>query len=230
MNLSYKAFLHEFDECVIDEWHCLFELNHKKLKLKNKNIATRKFQTIIEAVFTLSQRKGFQAMTLRDLCQETGLSMGGLYKYFSNKNDIALIIHRGLIHMAETSFNRATAQTQDPVFELNELLARHVYVSERLKKWFYFVFMECRNLDRKVMKIIMESESYVEKVIYQHIMEANKLKLSRCTNPDFVAAMLKVMLQDWYLKPWKYQKKNINADQYVANLLLSVYQMIQVKQ
>ncbi len=58
---------------------------------------------------------------------------------------------------------------------------------------------------------------------------ANEKGLCTCTNPDFVAAMLKAMLQDWYLKAWKYQQKNINADQYVANLLLSVYQLLGVK-
>ncbi len=229
MNLSYETFLHEYEALIGDEWSCLFDLYHKKLNLKNRNIATKKFKTIVECVFKLSHTKGFNAMTLRDLSQESGISMGGLYKYFSNKTQIAEMIHAGMIHMAETCLKIKKYRHQDPVFELNELLARHIYISERLKKWFYFVFMECKSLDRELMETIIASEQFMESAILERILDANSQGLSQCTNPDFVSAMLKVMLQEWYLKSWKYHQKNINADQYVANLLLTVYQLIQVK-
>jgi len=230
MNLSYETFLQEFENLVGDEWSCLFDLYHERLNLKNKNIATKKFKTIIESVFKLTQSKGFQAMTLRDLSQESGISMGGLYKYFANKNQIAEMIHAAMIRMAEICLQSNPEQNNDPVFELNELLARHIFISERLKKWFYFVFMECKCLDRELLETIIASEQFMEQAIFEKIDSANQQGLSQCTNADFVAAMLKVMLQEWYLKSWKYQQKNINADQYVANLLLSVYQLIQVKQ
>ncbi|MGJ8662730.1 MAG: hypothetical protein ACSHWU_03720, partial [Marinicella sp.] len=159
----------------------------------------------------------------------SGISMGGLYKYFSNKNQIAKMIHDAMIHMAETCLKIKKYRHQDPVFELNELLARHIYISERLKKWFYFVFMECKSLDKELMATFIASEQFMETAILERILDANSQGLSQCTNPDFVSAMLKVMLQDWYLKSWKYTKKNMNADQYVANLLLSVYQLIAIK-
>lgn len=229
MNLSYETFVEEFDTLIGDEWTCIFDLYHEKLNLKNRNIATKKFKTIIECVFKLSHTKGFQAMTLRDLSQESGISMGGLYKYFANKNQIAEMIHAAMIQMASTCLKIKEYRHQDPVFELNELLARHIYISERLKKWFYFVFMECKSLDRELLETIIASEQFMESAILERILDANQQNLSQCTNPDFVSAMLKVMLQEWYLKSWKYHQKDINADQYVANLLLTVYQLIQVK-
>ncbi len=229
INLSYATFQTEFNALVADEWSCLFDLNHEKLNLKNRNTATKKFQTIIESVFILSNSKGFQAMTMRDLSQQSGVSMGGLYKYFSNKTQIAAMIHGALVHMAEICLNNTETRDQDPIFELNELLARHIYLSERLKKWFYFVFMESKCLDKQLKEKIMASEQYMEATLLNRINAANDQGLSQCSNPDFVAAMLKVMLQEWYLKPWKYQQKNISADQYVANLLFSAYQLLGVK-
>ncbi len=168
-------------------------------------------------------------MTLRDLSQESGISMGGLYKYFSNKTQIAEMIHSAMVYMAETCLKISEHHNEDPIFELNELLARHIYISERLKKWFYFVFMEAKSLERPLVETIIASEQSMENAILQHITKAKQQNLCTCTNPDFVAAMLKVMLQEWYLKSWKYNQKGINADQYVANLLLSVYQLLGVK-
>ncbi len=229
INLSYEAFNQEFDALIGNEWTCLFDLNHHKLNLKNRNIATKKFQTIIECVFKLSHSKGFQAMTLRDLSQESGISMGGLYKYFTNKSQIAEMVHTAMVHMAETCLKISDQKEDDPIFELNELLAKHIYLSERLKTWFYFVFMEAKSLEKPLIETIIASEQHMENAIYQLIKHAIDKDLCTCTNPEFVAAMLKVMLQEWYLKTWKYQQKNINADQYVANLLLSVYQLLGVK-
>lgn len=229
INLSYETFKKEFNALIGDEWSCLFELNHDKLNLKNRNIATKKFQTIVESVFNLSHSKGFHAMTMRDLSKESGISMGGLYKYFSNKSQIAEMIHTAMVDMAERCLRLKDHQNEDPIFELNELLAKHIYISERLKKWFYFVFMEAKSLDRPLVETIIASEQLMEDAIYNRIILAKQQKLCRCTNPDFVAAMLKVMLQEWYLKSWKYHQKGINADQYVANLLLSVYQLLGVK-
>ncbi len=229
INLTYETFKQEFKTLIGDEWTCLFDLNHQKLNLKNRNIATKKFKTIIECVFKLSHRTGFQAMTLRDLSQESGISMGGLYKYFTQKSQIAEMVHSAMVHMAQTCLKISEQTENDPIFELNELLARHVYLSQRLKKWFYFVFMEAKSLEKPLIETIIASEQNMENAIYQHIIHANKKGMCTCTNPEFVAPMLKVMLQEWYLKSWKYQQKNINADQYVANLLLSVYQLLEVK-
>lgn len=229
INLTYTTFKQEFNTLIGDEWSCLFKLNHDKLNLKNHNTATKKFQLIIETVFKISNNKGFQAMTLRDLSQESGISMGGLYKYFKNKSQIAEMIHSAMVYMTETSLRVTEHQEDDPIFELNELLARHIYVSERLKKWFYFVFMEAKSLERPLVETIIASEQFMEDAILQRIVTAKKQNLCHCTNPDFVAAMLKAMLQEWYLKPWKYMQKKINSDQYVANLLLSVYQLLGVK-
>ena len=229
INLTYETFKQEFNTLIGDEWTCLFELNHQQLNLKNRNIATKKFKTIIECVFALSHHKGFHAMTMRDLSKASEISMGGLYKYFANKTQIAEMVHTVMVHIAQSCLQVSHQSEEDPVFELNELLARHIYLSERLKKWFYFVFMEAKSLERPLVETIIASEQSMEHAIYQLIKNANQKGMSNCTNPEFVAAMLKVMLQEWYLKSWKYQQKDINADQYVANLLLSVYQLLGVK-
>lgn len=226
--LSYQFFQQQFNQLIGDEWNCLFELNHQKLNLKNRNIATKKFEIIIQSVFKISHHKGFQAMTLRDLSEETGISMGGLYKYFANKNQLAEMIHVCMVHMAEACLTVSEQCEHDPIFELNELLANHIFLSERLKKWFYFVFMESKSLEKDLIGSVIKSEQAMESAILAKIQAANEQGLSHCTNPEFVSAMLKVMLQDWYLKSWKYQQKNINADQYVTNLILSTQQLMAV--
>jgi AcrR family transcriptional regulator len=44
---------------------------------------------------------GFRAMNLRDLCGETGLSMGGLYGYIASKDQLAEMIEDVVRHATQ---------------------------------------------------------------------------------------------------------------------------------
>ena len=73
-------------------WRSVFEMHKHKMEIKNPNIAIGNLEKIFSATFTLANTKGFQAMSLRDLSRETGISMGGLYAYIGSKNDLASVI------------------------------------------------------------------------------------------------------------------------------------------
>ena len=47
-------------------------------------------QTIVSHNLANANTVGFRAMTLRDLCRETGMSMGGLYGYIENKDQLSV--------------------------------------------------------------------------------------------------------------------------------------------
>ena len=73
-------------------WRSVFEMHKDKMQIKNPNVAVVNLEKIFTATFRLANSKGFQAMSLRDLSKETGISMGGLYAYIGSKNDLASVI------------------------------------------------------------------------------------------------------------------------------------------
>jgi len=79
---SYAQFKRQFRQRYESIWAHLFSQFHEQLDIKNKNTAVCKLESIINSTFSLSQSKGFQSMTMRDLSQHSGISMGGLYTYF----------------------------------------------------------------------------------------------------------------------------------------------------
>jgi len=38
-------------------------------------------------------------------------------------------------------------------------------------------------------------------------------------NAELLASMIKGMLQDWYLKRWKYEGRNVSTEEYAAALM-----------
>lgn len=52
----------------------------------NKGEKTK--ETIRQQAYRLFAEKGFQAVTMTDICEKTGLSRGGLYRYYSGTGQI----------------------------------------------------------------------------------------------------------------------------------------------
>ena len=94
-------------------------------------------QTIIDATIALIKRKGADAVTVRNVVEETGLSIGTFYHHFRNKDDLMMYFVR------EESFDGFALQTppehfSDRVCELYfHLIDRYLALGEEFMMSFY---------------------------------------------------------------------------------------------
>lgn len=184
------------------------------IRVKKEEVAVRNLVTIVNATIKLSCRMGFDAMSLRDLSRESGLSMGALYSYFSSKDDLLSIIQYHGQSAVERVLRENTRQESDPAVKLRNAIRTHLYLSELMSKWFYFFFMETKNLNKKYQKISVESELMTERIITDILEEGVKGKVFKDVNIQLTGSVIKAMMQDWYLKKWKYKQRNVAVDAY----------------
>ncbi len=57
-------------------------------RIRKEKTAVKNLDSIFGAVLKISNKKGFKSMSMRDLSQDCGLSMGALYNYFSCKDEL----------------------------------------------------------------------------------------------------------------------------------------------
>lgn len=206
-----------------------FNNNQGSLKIKKEAVVVKNLETIITTALRLSSEIGFQTMTLRDLSRESGLSMGALYNYFSSKDDLLRIIHTYGMQTVETVLADAVAGETDPHAKLQNIIRAHLYLSEIMQQWFTFFFMETKNLKQEDRKIPTESELYTEQVIADILDEGNKSGIYAVKDTLLTAAMIKALLQDWYLKRWKYARRKVSIDSYLAFILEAIEAIILIK-
>lgn len=206
-----------------------FSNNQGSLKIKKEAVVVKNLETIITTALRLSSEIGFQTMTLRDLSRESGLSMGALYNYFSSKDDLLRIIHTYGMQTVETVLAEAVAGETDPHSKLCNIISAHLYLSEIMQKWFNFFFMETKNLKQEDRKIPTESELYTEQVIAGILEEGNQSGIYAVKDTLLTAALIKALLQDWYLKRWKYAKRKVSIDSYRAFIFEAIEAIILTK-
>ncbi|MYN13606.1 TetR family transcriptional regulator [Pusillimonas sp. TS35] len=194
----------------------LYRQNPDLIRIKKEHVAVRNLVRIIDSTLKLTRRNGFHAMSLRDLSADTGMSIGGLYAYIRGKEDLIYLIQHHGIHLTRRTLLDYTQNIADPCERLHAGIKAHVYLSELLQPWFYFSFMEAKNLPEPHKKEAIAVELEVEGILRDIIADGMAAGVFRAVDAGLLAALCKAMMQDWYLKRRKYTTYQVDATGYAA--------------
>ncbi len=222
--MKFEAFRKSIRLSKEDISRDLLAENRDRIKIKKEKVAVRNLVKILDAALAIGNAKGFASMSLRDLSSEANLSMGALYAYISSKEELLdMIQQQGRIVVVKV-MNESLSGIDEPAEKLKTAIQVHLYLSEVMQPWFYFSYMETKNLPRDAHRKAIESELLTEG-IFAEIIEAGMAKgVFRQVDPRLSAALIKAMLQDWYLKRWKYERRKVTVEQYgefLVDLILS---------
>jgi AcrR family transcriptional regulator len=194
----------------------MFERHRKTIRTQKAHVAVANLVRITKTTLALSNRKGFHSMSLRDLATETGLSMGALYNYFDSKETLLLMI-LGEVAAAvkETLCCPPRALEDDPAGRLRWLLETHVYLTETMQPWFVFAYMEAKTFSREGRDLAVRSEVATETLIAVTLADGVARNAFVVRDIDMTAAIIKPLLQDWYVKRGKYRRRGVPAERYV---------------
>ncbi|MBF0226916.1 MAG: TetR/AcrR family transcriptional regulator [Desulfobacterales bacterium] len=198
----------------------IFNDDENSIKIKNQKIGVKKLGKIIDAALKLSNEKGFHAMSLRELCKESGLSMGGLYAYIESKDELLNVIQDHGRRILLKTMTENLTNINDPLEKLEAAIRLHLYLSEMMQAWFFFSYMETRFFNKEEKKTAKNSELFTEKIFHDILNEGCFHGVFTLEDPLLTASVLKAMLQDWYLKRWKYQERDISVEKY-AEVIIS---------
>jgi TetR/AcrR family transcriptional regulator, cholesterol catabolism regulator len=197
----------------------MLERHRETITVQKPEFALRKLNVIIAAALDLSNRKGFQAMSLRDLSRVSGVSMGGLYAYFDSKTTLLNMILSEVTAAVQRVLSTPPASVQgDPVAHLNWLIEAHVQMTEQMQPWFTFAFMEAKNFPPAERRKAIDSEELTESY-FAAVLDAGVAAgvFRRDTSP-LLAALIKPLLQDWYVKRAKYRRRRVTIETYIATV------------
>jgi TetR/AcrR family transcriptional regulator, cholesterol catabolism regulator len=195
----------------------ILERHRDAIRVQKSHIAVANLSRIIEATLKLSNKQGFQATTLRDLAETSGLSMGGLYSYFSSKPMLLSMILREVSATVADVLGEPPAElTSDPAGHLRWLIESHIRLTEAMQPWFVFAYMEAKAFPPAERRIAIDSEALTEGIIARVLERGAATGLFTLSNVGLTAALIKPLLQDWYVKRSKYRKRGVSIDAYIA--------------
>lgn len=217
--MTYARFRKRVMVSMEDICRDIFRENRKTIKVKKEAVGIKNLVTIFKATLKLSNEKGFHAMSLRDLSRETGLSMGALYSYFAGKEELLEIIHEQGRAVTFKVLAEYVGETGAALDRLDSAVRIHLYLSEVMRDWFFFAYMETRYFRKAEHKRAIENELYTEQLFCNILEQGQKEGVFYLESSVLTASVIKAMLQDWYLKRWKYARRKISIDAYADFIL-----------
>lgn len=217
--IGYNDFKQQIDTLRFDICREIYHQNLDRIRVKKEDVAIARLTAIFNQTLEISNQVGFHAMSVRDLSERTQISMGALYAYIESKDKLLeMVLCMGRLAAGQV-MSMMPAVLTDARARLRWLLRAHLYLTEAMQPWFYFSYMETKYFDRQARERAIEGELASERHFSDCLREGIADGTFRASDPDFTAALIKPMLQDWYLKPWKYRRRKIDVETYAATLI-----------
>jgi AcrR family transcriptional regulator len=211
---AFSSFRHDFQTEHDATWQRIYDRHRGLIKVKRTNVALRNLERIITATLRISNRTSFHSMSLRDLSREADMSMGSLYTYIGSKEQLSVMILEHVLFLVDTVLTPPTGAAVTARERLRRLLRTHVYLSEVMQPWFFFAYMEAKTFDRRGRRMAIGNELRTERLIAECVAAGQAAGDFASADPTMTASLVKPLLQDWYLKCWKYQRRGTDPDSY----------------
>ncbi|WP_338844716.1 helix-turn-helix domain-containing protein [Massilia sp. W12] len=204
-------------------WEFLLQRNAERIGVKRREAALENLERIFGATFRLANTVGFREMSLRDLCRETGLSMGGLYGYIQSKDQLASMI-ADMVLYATDLLQQWFLHVPDPLDHIECIVRANIYMAEILQPWLYFMFLESRALQQEQREVAKASESNIQTHIAGLAVQLPGFNQEQAW---LFSAHCMSLAQDWHLKRWKFRNLNLTPDAFAESVVRLVRAHVQ---
>jgi len=199
---SLESFIESFPLQGDFLYATVFHRNSEIIQTQKAHLAIANLEKILTATFEVSATSGFDRMSLRDLSRQTGMSMGAIYSCINKKEDIAIMI-ADVVRLSSELTRQHALQSDSLWSSIEESIRYHLYASSVLQPWYFFLYFETRSLPEEQQRGSKQIELDGIDGFETHIRNGVEKGEFFTNNPRMVANTIVVLLEDWYLKPWK---------------------------
>jgi AcrR family transcriptional regulator len=197
----------------------ILERHREAIRVQKTELAIANLGRIIVATLKLSNKKGFHATSLRDLARASGLSMGGLYTYFPNKPMLlSMILGEVVTTTLEVLREPPDNVVGDAPAHLDWVLETHIRLTEAMRPWFVFAFMEAKSFPSAERQMAVDAEVAIEKIVADVLAAGVTSGAFVIPDVTLTASLIKPLLQDWYVKRAKYRKRGIPIETFIEGV------------
>ena len=197
----------------------ILERHRDALRVQKTRIAVANLARIIDATLRLSNKQGFHATSLRQIAGMSGLSMGGLYTYFPSKQMLlSMILGEVSTTAMEVLANPPDDVTSDAAAHLRWIVTTHIRLSEAMQPWFAFAFMEAKSFPQTERRAAVDMEASTETMIADVLKAGVASGTFAVAEIGLTAALIKPLLQDWYVKRAKYRRRGTSIEAYIGTV------------
>lgn len=177
-------------------------------------VDTRRRQ-LLNAAARLLGRAGSQAVSMQNVADEAGVSVGLIYRYFANKQELVQAVIEDVLHEFSVRVAEPVQDEPDPVRRIAAAFAGYCAVVQELRDAAVLAYQESKTLEPEGRDTVKDLEVESAEPLIAATREAIDAGLIREVDPRVFAYGFLTTAHLWALKHW-YFSRFLTHEQYVA--------------
>ena len=188
-----------------------------KSKIKDNELIKAKQNDICVAAERLFAKKGYHNTSIREIAEQSKISIGSLYDYIDNKEDILFMLsqrfHSEIVKELVKVLNSGLGVIQ----ELKGTIETTLRVIDRFQEYVLFTYRDSKMLKKEDLIAVLEQESFVTDTFTKIIKKGMEEGLFETDEPEIMANMINIMTHSWALKRYTLKRFSLFSFQQILN-------------
>ncbi len=179
--------------------------------VQDKDLVARRHDEIFRAASRVFISRGYHTATVREIAQEAGLSLGGLYSYIRTKEDILYLVFDKLTTTLRENMRHAIEGIEDPVEQITAALRADLKTTEQYQDEILLMYQETKSLGRASQQAVLSREAdYVR--FFEDILRAGYDRGVFTGHPQLSADIIAYLCSILALRRWNLRARFSSAE------------------
>jgi TetR/AcrR family transcriptional regulator, cholesterol catabolism regulator len=177
--------------------------------VKDERLIKKRRDQMIKGAVSLFKQKGFHRATTREIAKAAGFSIGTLYEYIRNKEDILYLVCDSIYDHVRERLEKEIGVNNGSVEEFRLSLAHFFRVMDEMQDEVLVMYQEAKSLTKDALPYVLKKENEMVALfedLLQRCIDSGELELPEQELP-FLAHNIVVQGQMWAFRRWALQKQ-----------------------
>ncbi|MBI1943021.1 MAG: TetR/AcrR family transcriptional regulator [Betaproteobacteria bacterium] len=179
-----------------------------------KRIGERREQ-IVRAATKLFSEQGYYLTTIQDIAREAGISVGLIYQYFRDKDDVLFLTLKLVLENYENEIPAALEKAEHPLERLYVALRAYCRVVDRMRDATVLTYRSTKSLRAERRNAIKEGETRTNRLLEACLRACIAAGHVRPLNDSLLVYQYVLFSHAWALKQWALRGR-YSLEDYVA--------------
>jgi AcrR family transcriptional regulator len=195
---------------------------NSKRRVVDPELVAKRLPLIIDAAIQQFGKNGFHATTIQDVAKAAGISIGMIYQYVRDKENLLYLAVLAIAEECLREAEVAVASAATPIERYLTSVAAVARVIDRRHAEAVMGYRESHSMSREHLDEVMVRERQIGRIMTDAIGECIRTGVFRSINADMLMYQSIILAHNWPLNAWRL-KRGLTVDTYLnegLNLLL----------
>jgi TetR/AcrR family transcriptional regulator, cholesterol catabolism regulator len=187
--------------------------NHNR-RVADPKLVAKRLPQIINAAIQQFGEKGFHATTIQDIAKTAGISIGMIYQYVSDKEELLYLSVNAVVEDCISAVEKARAQANGPLERYESVVEALTRVIDARHAQAVMGYRESHSMSRQHMSDVMKGERQIGQVVTDCIEACIKAGVFRKIRADMLMYQSIIFAHNWALNAWRFHRR-MTVDEYL---------------